>query len=825
MQFFIAFLSGVVFFYAFQYFPFSTVAVTLSTSGYLTIRKRFFILIVLISGAAYAFMRYGAPQDMPYIKDTVMVKGEFSSCPAKTEGGSLKQRFFVRSVEGVFSEGHYNATPLHVLEGKEIVLLSDHEFDMGRGYELDITLLKSGKRLNPGEFAIDDVYAKLKDVRQTGDRKNTLHVIIEESRYRIYRYIQEHFQKESAGFLASVTTGQGMTSNDKLMDAFNVTGLTHILSISGTHFGLLSVLLFGMFRLVIKVLPYGILQRMTIYLTPSQAAAILCLPFMVIYLGLSGASIPAVRSFLMIGLFLVGLLIGRKGFWLNSLLFAAFVIAVWEPEAIFSLSFQLSFLAVFCIGLAIDKEKEKEEDNKSKKLLRFIKNALLMTLAAALGTAPLVAYHFHYVSLISPISNLLVAPLIGFILIPLSVIAAFSYLLTGYFIFTPLIAVISEASIYLVKMLALIPFADLKIPSFPAIILLLFYAGFIFYLLSVYKVDILTPSPTSPLKGGSNLLPSLLRGEGKGEGVKQFIHRIHLLFSKKRLLLMVPFIPLVIYMFSVLSEKDKLIVTYLDVGQGDASVIELPDGRTMLMDTGKTGREPASFLKYRGRQRIDILVVSHAHPDHTGGLEYLANRFHVREIWDNGRLILPDGRSHISHRSLTRGDVIEGPGYRISVLHPYPEFYSSGGREYDAANNDSLVFRIESGGRSFLFTGDVEKEAEEDILHLGKWLKSDVLKTPHHGGKTSADEAFFRAVSPDVAVISVGRDNSFGHPHQETLDALEGVGIYRTDIDGAIKIKASENGLEIKTYRDFKIGSAGSFFDEIQNFRKLCKTW
>ena len=402
-----------------------------------------------------------------------------------------------------------------------------------------------------------------------------------------------------------------------------------------------------------------------------------------------------------------------------------------------------------------------------------------MTLAAAAGTAPLVAYHFHYVSLISPISNLLVAPLIGFILIPLSVISAFSYLLTGYFIFTPLIAVISEASIYLVKMLALIPFADMKIPSFPAIILLLFYAGFIFYLL----------------------------------------------FPKKKFLLLVPFIPLVIYMFSVLSEKDKLTVTYLDVGQGDASVIELPDGRTMLMDTGKTGREPASFLKYRGRQRIDILVVSHAHPDHTGGLEYLTDRFHVREIWDNGRLILPDGLSHIPHRSLNRGDVTEGPGYGISVLHPYPEFYSSGGREYDAANNDSLVFRIESGGRSFLFTGDVEKEAEEDILHLGKWLKSDVLKTPHHGGKTSADEAFFRAVSPDVAVISVGRDNSFGHPHQETLDALEGAGIYRTDIDGAIKIKAAEKGLEIKTYRDFKIGKAGSFSDEIQNFRKLCKTW
>ena len=100
-----------------------------------------------------------------------------------------------------------------------------------------------------------------------------------------------------------------------------------------------------------------------------------------------------------------------------------------------------------------------------------------------------------------------------------------------------------------------------------------------------------------------------------------------------------------------------------------------------------------------------------------------------------------------------------------------------------------------------------------------------MLKTPHHGGKTSADEAFLRAVSPDIAVISAGRDNSFGHPHQETLDALEGSAIYRTDIDGAIKIKAAEKGLEIKTYKDFKIERAGSFSDEIRNFRKLCETW
>ncbi len=406
-----------------------------------------------------------------------------------------------------------------------------------------------------------------------------------------------------------------------------------------------------------------------------------------------------------------------------------------------------------------------------------MKNALFMTLAAAAGTAPLVAYHFHYISVVSPVSNLLLAPLIGFILIPMSVVAALFYLLTGYFAFSHLISVITGASIYLVEMFARIPFADIKIRAFPAVVVLLFYAGFVPYL-----------------------------------------------SCRKKRLLLVPLVP-AICIFIFLFQKDEFAATYLDVGQGDASVLDLPDGRSMVVDTGPTGREAASFLKYKGKRCIDILAVSHAHPDHTGGVGCLAEQFRVKEIWDNGRLLLPDSLKYIPHRSLSRGDMIEGPGYRISVLHPYPRFYTSTGREYEAANNDSLVFRIEGGKGSFLYAGDIETEAEDDILYLGKWLKSSVLKVPHHGGKTSAHELFLRTVSPDVAVISAGRDNSFGHPHQETLDALKGVRIYRTDLDGAIKIRPNGSGVEIRTYKDFMLKRAGSFSDEVDNYRKLCTTW
>ena len=487
MLFFVFFLIGVVLFYSFLYFPFTSAAIALSSSVYLAGGKRFVLLLAFVFGAAYAFVRYDPPEDIPYTKELIPVKGTITSCPEKTESGLLKQSFLVKTVEDIQPSSvsleekqKPSEESLHCLEGKEIVLLSEDEYEIGREYGFSISLLKSRKRLNPGENIPDSVYARVKEVRYTGDKRGALDVLVQESRYRIQKYYDEHFPRDSASFLASVTVGQGMPLDDKLKDAFNITGLAHILSISGTHFGLLSLLLFGMVKLIVKALPYRILQRLTMYLTPSQAAALCCLPLMVIYLCLSGASIPAVRSFLMIGLFLLGLLISRKGFWLNSLLFAAFVIVIWEPGAILSLSFQLSFLAVLFIGLSIRKENDGEE--KGNKLFRSVKNALFMTLAAAAGTAPLVAYHFHYISLISPVSNLLLAPLIGFILIPMSVVAALFYLLTGYFAFSHVISIITGASLYLVEMFARIPFADIKIPAFPTVVVLLFYAGFAPYL-------------------------------------------------------------------------------------------------------------------------------------------------------------------------------------------------------------------------------------------------------------------------------------------------------------------------------------------------------
>ena len=774
MQFFISFLSGIVLFYLSQYFSSSVLFILLLTLVYLFVKKRFFFIAIILFGIAFAFVRYEPPKDMPKVSGReVEVKGIFSSFPIKTESGRFKQPFDIESAVEVDAGERLNE-----LAGREIVVFSGREFEPDREYEIVVRFLRDRTRLNPGGWDRDRLYASLLEVEGSGDKRTSLNSKVQEYRDRLNRYIDENFKKDSGAFIAAITTGQRADIDEELRDAFNSTGLAHILSISGTHFGLFSVFLFGVFRLLIEALPYRILQRVTIFLTPSQAAAIFCLPFMLAYLGLSGGSVPAVRSFIMITLFLSGFLIGRKGFWLNSLLFAAFVLVVWEPEVILSLSFQLSFLAVLFIGFSLrDREDEKKE---KKRLVRYSKNALLLTLSASIGTAPLVAYHFHYFSIISPVSNLFVAPLMGFILIPLSVVSSFLFLITGHYVFTPIVSVVADVSISLVKLLADIPFADIKIPALPPIIILLFYVGFIFYFLS----------------------------------------------GRKRYTLLIPFVPIVIYFSLSVFERKELTITYLDVGQGDSSVIELPDGKTIVIDTGRSGRETTSFLKYRGKEVIDALVLSHIHSDHTGGLGYIIRRFGVKELWDNGRLIYPESfTANIKHRALSRGDMVKGKGYSIYVFHPYPEFYTMYGGDHAEANNDSLVLKIKGRNRSFLFTGDVGKEAKEDLINLDMWLKSDAIKIPHQGSRTSAYEPFFEAVSPEVAVISVGRFNVFGHPHEEMLELLEKMKTFRTDLDGAIKIRESEKGLEIKTYKDFRFKKAGSLREEMRNIKRLFETW
>ncbi|HEX8949134.1 MAG TPA: ComEC/Rec2 family competence protein, partial [Dissulfurispiraceae bacterium] len=406
-------------------------------------------------------------------------------------------------------------------------------------------------------------------------------------------------------------------------------------------------------------------------------------------------------------------------------------------------------------------------------------------------------------------TNLVITPVIGIVILPAALFSSFVFLLSGSFPLCSLIDGFTAFILASIRQIARWNFAAVRIPAFPPLLLITFYAGLLLFVI---------------LKGGNVL--SATRNESKEKEDSKNSSLITRHASRFLLPFSIAVIPFLIYAgFRMIGHKG-LRVTYLDVGQGDAAVAELPDGRVLALDTGRNGSQTAAFLRYRGVGAIGALVLSHGQSDHSGGVGYLRDNFIINGIWDNNRLVYPrDLVRGIPHRGLERGDIIRGDGYVIEALHPYTGFYMSGPKDADE-NNDSLVLRIRGKKAAFLFTGDIEQTGAEDIAHLGAYLKSTVLKVPHHGSRSSLSEPFLKMVAPEAAVISVGRENPFGHPHDEVIEALRGTRIFRTDRDGAIGIRECPDGsLEIKTWRDFQFSEAGTLNDEFMNLKRLFWVW
>jgi len=268
-------------------------------------------------------------------------------------------------------------------------------------------------------------------------------------------------------------------------------------------------------------------------------------------------------------------------------------------------------------------------------------------------------------------------------------------------------------------------------------------------------------------------------------------------------------------------------VTFLDVGQGDATLIEFSNGQTLLIDggtetAGKFGIAP--YLWEHGIDSIDILLATHPQFDHLGGFPYLIRTFKIREVWSNGRQSKSDHYQKflkalqvkglkpriVSNQS--RAVIIDG----CELVFLNPERIDPLGQM--KSNNDSIVLRLscptgDKQNLSFLFTGDIEVEAEQRLLEEYSDLKSRILKVPHHGSRSSSGLEFISAVSPRIAIISSGRKNRYHHPHPSVLKTYQqlDVKIYRNDLDGAITIEPEQKQgnpilpLKIQTYRSNKI--------------------
>jgi competence protein ComEC len=612
-------------------------------------------------------------------------------------------------------------------------------------------------------------------VTRIGTQGSRIRSWIEYTRRRIGSFFDSSLDPQTAAVLRALIIGDEGRIGKDLREAFSRAGVAHVLSISGLHIGLVAAAAYGAWWWLLGWSRYLLLR-----FSMPKLAALLTIPPVLVYASLAGGKVATWRSTVMVLVYLFAILIDRRQEVYRSLALAALLISLLWPGAVLEISFQLSFLAVLSILLGMEhfsswwsKWREKQWfalHPRWERTLRWGTTYIAVSVFALFGTAPITAAYFNQVAWAGLFANLLVVPLLGSLAVLLGLSAAgLSFLHTGLATLVLFCAgVVTRAGTWIVMQIGSWPSAALDVvtPTLPEVVLL--YGLFACLFL---QVSSLKPQVSNVPR---YLLPALLAALLVDAAFWTWHRHFH---------------------------RD-LRVTFLDVGQGDATVVELPGSQVMVIDGGGFASEDfdvgeavlAPFLWSRKIGRVDILVMSHPQLDHYSGLTFVAQHFSPREFWFNGerargerfhQLMTALEQAKVSvHRLCRETPTMQFAEVQIQVLHPPCQSVALD------TNNASLVLRLSFNEMNVLLTGDIEAEGEAIILSTGPPLASTILKVPHHGSRTSSTRAFVQAVAPQVAVASLGSNNRFSFPAPEIVQRYreQKSRFLRTDRAGTITV-------------------------------------
>lgn len=583
-------------------------------------------------------------------------------------------------------------------------------------------------------------------------------LLIHKIREKLKQNIQELLTKETYALGIGILIGDNSRINEKIVEDFKNSNLSHMLAVSGAHINyvVLTVsILFTKKRAGIK------------------AQRVVTIMMMLFFMELTQMTSSVVRAGISCIIYMLASLLYRKADVINAMAISILLILLNNPFKLFDIGFQLSYagtlgIILFCklINIPI-----------KNKLLKYLKDSIIISISANIFIIPIMMYQFNTISLTFILSNLLAGPLLGI-------------------------------SIILEIIVLLISFMSINIAAIPAkvlnilLILIINIANW-FSNIEISKIYVITPQIISIV-------------------AYYLICAAIILKQKNRKIIVI--IMLTVLIINLFPTPKKLRINFIDVGQGDSTLIRTETNKVILIDSGGSTASSSfdvgnkvllPYLLDRKIKKIDFIIVSHFDADHCQAFETVIDNINVRKVvvckqsmitQEYLNIINKCKKKNIKIIVVERGDKLKiDKRTEFEILHPGERFLDDG---KGGLNANAIVCKMNyklNIGKIFsiLFTGDIEVEAEKELEQVyGKKLKADILKIAHHGSKTSSREEFIKLVSPKIALIGVGENNKFGHPADITLERLEkeNVKVYRTDQMGEISITINKNGeIKVKT--------------------------